>query len=226
MVTTANRKQAVDRENMVAHVAERGVTDSRVLGALRSVPRHEFVSADAAPEAYGDFPLPIGSGQTISQPLMVGLMTQSLELTGSEIALEIGTGSGYQTAILATLCRMVVTVERYESLSQEARERLQKSGGFKNIRYAVGDGTEGYAPLAPYDAIIVTAGAPQIIPPPLIAQLKRGGRMVIPLGTPRIQELTVVRKRENGTIDRSGQGDCMFVPLIGKYGWDLEDLDI
>lgn len=220
-----DQKQAIERDNMVAQVADRGVTDSRVLEALRLVPRHEFVSADAAPDAYGDFPLPIGSGQTISQPLMVGLMTQLLELTGEETVLEIGTGSGYQTALLARLCRIVATVERYESLSQTARKRLQQIGGVENVRYTVGDGTEGYPPLAPYDAIIVTAGAPEIVPPPLISQLARGGRLVIPLGSPRVQELTTMRKRQDGSLDRVGYGDCMFVPLIGKYGWDREAID-
>lgn len=219
-----NAEHLAQREAMAAQLAQRGVTDPRVLEALRRVPRHRFVSEQSAPEAYGDFPLPIGEGQTISQPLMVGLMTQLLELNGSERVLEVGTGSGYQTAVLAQLCREVVTVERHEALSREAQTRLQAIG-IVNVQYVLGDGTEGYASLAPYDAILVTAGAPQIVPPPLLTELAPGGRLVIPLGSPRSQELTVLRKRLNGTLERRTHGDCLFVPLIGKYGWDAEALE-
>jgi protein-L-isoaspartate(D-aspartate) O-methyltransferase len=189
------------------------------------VPRHWFVPDACESEAYGDFPLPIGAGQTISQPLMVGVMTELLRLKGSERVLEIGTGSGYQTAVLTTLAREVITIERHASLSLEAGRRLDALG-CKNVTRVIGDGTEGYPANAPYDAIIVTAGAPQIVPPPLVAQLAANGRLVIPLGGPRSQELTVLVKDLHGQVRRTFCGDCLFVPLIGKFGWDrvaLED---
>lgn len=212
------------REAMVTQIAQRGVSDPRVLNALRAVPRHRFVSAQSVPEAYGDFPLPINAGQTISQPLMVGLMTQLLRLTGSECVLEIGTGSGYQTAVLALLCREVVTVERHAALSHEAQTRLEALG-IRHTVYTVGDGTEGCAAMAPYEAIIVTAGAPPAIPPPLMAQLARGGRLVIPLGNHDTQALTLIFKAPDGTLERQTHGSCLFVPLIGRYGWRGDSVD-
>lgn len=215
--------QQAQWDEMVAQIAQRGVSDSRVLDALRTVPRRRFVPEANREEAFGDFPLPIGEAQTISQPLMVGLMTQLAALTGRERVLEVGTGSGYQTAILARLTAQVVTVERHPSLLEEARRRLTEMG-YGNIVCIEGDGTEGYAPLAPYDVILVTAGAPQTVPPPLLAQLALGGRLVIPLGSPDTQALTVVHKpRDDGALEYMAHGDCLFVPLIGKYGWQAED---
>lgn len=203
---------------MITLAAERGVTDPRVLDALRAIPRQRFVPDVNKDNAFGDFPLPIGEGQTISQPLMVGLMTQMLGLAGQERVLEIGTGSGYQTAILSRLAAEIVTIERHHSLSQQARQRLNALG-YCNIVCVEGDGTEGYVPLAPYDAILVTAGAPETVPPPLTAQLAPGGRLVIPLGSSDGQVLTVVHKRSNGSLERVSHGECLFVPLIGKHGW-------
>ena len=204
---------------MVTQAAQRGVSDPRVLEALGAVPRQHFVPEASRGEAFGDFPLPIGESQTISQPLMVGLMTQLLALAGGDRVLEIGTGSGYQTAILTRLAAQVVTVERHPSLSRDARARLAGMG-YENIVCVEGDGTEGYAPAAPYDAILVTAGAPETVPPPLVAQLARGGRLVIPLGGPDAQVLTVIRKRPDDSLERTSHGDCLFVPLIGRHGWD------
>jgi len=211
--------QKAQWEEMVTQAAQRGVDDARVLEALRAVPRQRFVPNVNQGDAFCDFPLPIGEGQTISQPLMVGLMTQLLALAGRERVLEIGTGSGYQTAILARLAALVVTVERHPSLSREACERLEGMG-YRNVACIVGDGTEGHALMAPYDAILVTAGAPEIVPPPLLAQLAVGGRLVIPLGRQHSQELTAFQKRADGSLERRLHGGCLFVPLIGKYGWD------
>jgi len=210
--------QKAQWEEVVAQAAQRGVRDARVLEALRAVPRQRFVPDVNRGDAFGDFPLPIGEGQTISQPLMVGLMTQLLALTGRERVLEIGTGSGYQAAILARLAANVVSVERHPSLSQEAQGRLAAMG-LGNVACVVGDGTEGYAPAAPYDAILVTAGGRETVPPPLLAQIAPGGRLVIPLGSAHLQELTVFHRRPDGTFERQTHGDCSFVPLIGKHGW-------
>lgn len=211
--------QRAQWEEMVTLAAQRGVQDPRVLDALRAVPRHRFVPEANQKDAFGDFPLPIGEAQTISQPLIVGLMTQLLALTGRERVLEIGTGSGYQTAILARLAAEVVTVERHKSLSWEAQGRLEKMG-CRNVVCVVGDGTEGYAALAPYDAILVTAGGRETVPPPLLAQLASGGWLVIPLGSAHSQELTVLHRRPDGSLERRAHGDCLFVPLIGKHGWE------
>ncbi len=208
-------------EEMVTLVAQRGVHDPRVLEALRAVPRHRFVPDVSSGDAFGDFPLPIGEAQTISQPLIVGLMTQLLALTGRERVLEIGTGSGYQTAILARLAAEVVTVERYASLSWEAQRRLTEMG-CGNVICVIGDGTEGCAARAPYDAVLVTAGAREDVPPPLLAQLAAGGRLVIPLGDAHSQELTVLHRQPDGTTERRDHGNCAFVPLIGKHGWEEE----
>lgn len=205
-------------DEMVTQIARRGVSDPRILDALRTVPRQQFVPDADKNNAFGDFPLPIGEAQTISQPLMVGLMTQLLALTGRERVLEIGTGSGYQTAILARLAAQVVTVERHPSLSREARERLATLG-YENVVCVEGDGTEGYPPQAPYDAILVTAGAPQEVPPPLTAQLAPGGCLVIPLGSPDAQVLTLIHKLPDGSLKYTAHGDCLFVPLIGRHGW-------
>lgn len=205
------------REWMVARQLEpRGIRDPLVLNAFREVMRHEFVPGDNLREAYGDHPVPIGEGQTISQPYMVALMTQCLELTGNEKVLEIGTGSGYQAAVLSRLANQVYTVERVASLAERATGLLKKLG-HDNVEVKVGDGTLGWPEYAPYDGIIVTAGSPDI-PPPLIEQLAEGGRLVIPVGGSWSQSLAVLEKR-GGEILRKDVCGCVFVPLIGKHGW-------
>lgn len=197
----------------------RGIVDERVLDAFRKVPRHSFVSDRNLFNAYGDFPLPVGEGQTISQPYIVALMTQILNLKVNSKVLEIGTGSGYQTSILAELAGGVYSVERIDVLAERARLRLEESG-YKNVRVKVGDGTEGWDEFAPYDGIIVTAGAPAI-PAPLVEQLAEGGRMVIPVGDTFSQMLKVV-KRSAGEVITEDISGCVFVPLIGRYGWRKE----
>lgn len=194
----------------------RDITDKRVLEAFLKVPRHKFISQSEQNSAYGDFPLPIGCGQTISQPYMVACMTQCLGLEGNEKVLEIGTGSGYQAAILAELAKKVYTVERIESLSANAKSALLESG-YKNIYFKVGDGTLGWKESAPFDGIIVTAGAPEV-PQPLLDQLGENGRFVIPIGENLSQVLTVFEKK-NGKVKKAEVCGCMFVPLIGKKGW-------
>lgn len=194
----------------------RGIHDERVLNAFRKVPRHKFVFYENLVNAYGDYPLPVGEGQTISQPYMVALMTQCLELKGEEKVLEIGTGSGYQAAILGELAKIVYSVERITVLAERTKVTLDALG-YTNIKIKVGDGTEGWDEFAPYDGIIVTAGAP-FIPSPLPAQLAEDGRMVIPIGDAFSQVLTLVKKKE-GRITQEEICGCVFVPLIGKYGW-------
>jgi protein-L-isoaspartate(D-aspartate) O-methyltransferase len=194
----------------------RGIRAERVLDAFRRVPRHLFVPADLRAAAYDDSALPIGAGQTISQPYMVAIMTELLQLKGEEKVLEVGTGSGYQAAILAELCQKVYTVERLPALSTRAKNILDQLN-YSNIEYVIGDGTAGHPPGAPYNGIIVTAGCPDI-PQPLVDQLAEGGRLVIPVGERYLQTLTVVTK-EKGIIRSEGSIGCVFVPLIGKYGW-------
>ena len=205
------------REAMVANQIEtRNVRDPRVLAAMRAVPRHLFVPAYQAGSAYRDSPLPIGQGQTISQPYIVALMSEMLELEGDERVLEIGTGSGYQAAILAQLAAEVISVERFASLAQEARERLA-AVGIDRVRVEVGDGSLGWPAEAPYDAIIVTAASPEV-PPPLEAQLAEGGRLVVPAGQRYTQSLVRVR-RVGGRLKRETTIGVAFVPLIGEHGW-------
>lgn len=194
----------------------RGIVDEKVLAAAKKIPRHLFVPGKGLETAYGDHPLPVGEGQTISQPYMVALMTQCLEIKGGERVLEIGTGSGYQAAILAEIAGEVFSVERFETLAQKAQSLLD-SLGYKNIKIKVGDGTEGWDEFSPYDRIIVTAGTPSV-PEPLIAQLADGGRMVAPVGGAFGQELLLVRKTA-GEISQKFICGCTFVPLVGKYGW-------
>ncbi len=206
------------REQMVRdQFVTRGITDQRVLAAFYKVEREKFVPSEVRNNAYQDFPLSIGKAQTISQPYMVALMTQSLELKGDEKILEIGTGSGYQTAILAELTRKVYSVERIRTLAERARKLLEKLG-YSNIKILLSDGTLGWKESSLYDRILVTAGAREI-PQPLVDQLREGGVMVIPVGNSHSQDLEVVRKRKNHikivTVEK-----CVFVPLIGKYGWD------
>ncbi|MGH7754275.1 MAG: protein-L-isoaspartate(D-aspartate) O-methyltransferase, partial [Gemmatimonadales bacterium] len=180
------------------------------------VPRHEFVLPEHIAEAYEDHPLPIGEGQTISQPYMVAVMTEALRLTGRETLLEVGTGSGYQTAILARLARHVYTIEKYASLSAAAQQRLQRLGTV-NVTFLVGDGSQGYPDAAPYEAILVTAAAPDV-PWTLTDQLAENGRLVIPVGEMQSQELVLVWKHD-AQLARRTLNCCRFVPLTGKYGW-------
>lgn len=203
---------------MVAEQVEsREVRDPRVLEAMRRVPRHLFVPERLRDYAYEDRPQPIGAHQTISQPLMVGLMTELLHLWGDESVLEIGTGSGYQTAILAELASKVTSIERHENLSNRARGLLDHLG-YSNVDIHVGDGTLGYPRDAPYDRIIVTAGSPSI-PQPLVDQLANDGRMVIPVGGSEVQMLKILHKDSEGTVSTDDYGECLFVPLIGDFGW-------
>ncbi len=194
----------------------RGITDARVLEAFREVERHEFVPEDVRKSAYEDHPLPIGEDQTISQPYMVALMTGCLRLKGDEKILEIGTGSGYQSAILSALAKKVYSLERIASLAERAEGRL-KSLGYSNVTCGVGDGTLGWKEHAPYDGIIVTAAAPKI-PDAYTGQLAAGGRLVIPLGSSFSQVLTVIEKTPGGLTTSEICG-CVFVPLLGKEGW-------
>jgi protein-L-isoaspartate(D-aspartate) O-methyltransferase len=205
------------RERMVTvQIAGRGIRDPRVLAAMRDVPRHLFVPESAQDQAYEDRPLPIGEGQTISQPYMVAAMSAALEAGPSHRVLEIGTGSGYQAAILGRLVGLVVTVERRTALAARARATLA-SLGFENVTVVVGDGSIGYPPQAPYDRILVTAGAPAV-PETLTDQLADRGRLVIPVGSEGYQRLMIVDRQGERLSDREGEG-CVFVPLIGAYGW-------
>jgi protein-L-isoaspartate(D-aspartate) O-methyltransferase len=199
------------------HLVRRGVRDHRVLAAMRDAPRHLFVDDALRDRAYGDHPLPIGEGQTISQPFIVGLMTELLQLGGTEKVLEVGTGSGYQAAVLARLARRVCTIERLPQLASRARALLEGLG-LANVWVRVGNGSLGWPDEAPFDRIVVTAGGPGI-PPPLFEQLAEGGRMVLPVGDVAEQTLTVVEKTD-GRMRTSLHGACAFVKLVGKYGWD------
>jgi len=194
----------------------RGIKDERVLKAFLKVPRHKFVLPEDVEEAYEDHPLPIGFGQTISQPFMVATMTEALNLRGDEIALEIGAGSGYQAAILGELCKEVYAVERIPELAERAKKNLEALG-YTNVHIVVGDGTLGLPEHAPYDAIVVSAAAPDI-PPTLIEQLADGGRLVIPVGSQYSQMLIRVTKT-GSKVDYEEICPCVFVPLVGEYGW-------
>ncbi|MBU1044396.1 MAG: protein-L-isoaspartate(D-aspartate) O-methyltransferase [Candidatus Omnitrophica bacterium] len=198
----------------------RGIKNERVLAVFSELPRHEFVAVELINSAYDDCPLPIGAGQTISQPYMVALMTELLEFKGNETVLELGTGSGYQTAILAALVKQVYTIERIEHLSVQAQARF-KLMGINNIRAYIGDGTLGLAQFQPYDAIIATAAAPQV-PMPLLEQLKDNGKLIIPIGDKSLQTLTLFEKKNN-QIFKTGKCGCVFVPLIGEKGWQSDD---
>ncbi len=199
-----------------SQIVARGVRDPRVLDALRAVPRHLFVPSWEQAGAYDDRPLPIGEGQTISQPYIVALMTAALAARETDRVLEVGTGSGYQTAILARLAREVITIERRAALAAGA-ERVLRELGVSNVRVIVGDGSEGYAEQAPYNRILVTAGAPAV-PESLEAQLADGGRLVIPVGSAGHQVLTVIDRHGAEFVQHEGEG-CVFVPLIGRHGW-------
>lgn len=208
---------ARDRLRMVLEQLEpRGIRDERLLAAMREIPRHSFVPPSLVHQAYADAPLPIGEGQTISQPFIVAEMTQLLKLTGAEKVLEIGTGSGYQTAVLSRLSREVVSVELIPGLSARARKILGELG-MTNVVFRVGDGSLGAPEDAPFDRVIVTAASPDV-PAPLFEQLVEGGVMVIPLGGRWEQDLCVVRK-ESGTLQKEMMGGCRFVPLLGRWGF-------
>ncbi len=212
----------ISRKRMVQEqVINRGITNQRLIEALLKIPRHLFVQEAMAAQAYSDGPLPIGEKQTISQPYMVALMTEQLELTGNEHVLEIGTGSGYQTAILASLARRVYTIERIRPLAMQARKVLDALH-LLNVNIKVGDGTLGWPEEAPFDAIIVTAGAPAV-PETLAAQLTPGGRLVIPVGSEANQTLLRIRKLPDGTLTQETSVACRFVPLIGQQGWQSGD---
>ena len=205
------------RERMVEEqLVSRGISDLAVLAAMSRIERHRFVAEPLQVRAYDDKPLPIGERQTISQPYMVGLMTQALELRGGERVLEIGTGCGYQTAVLAEISATVYTIERLGVLATAARTTLE-SCGYTNVVMRVGDGSLGWAEEGPFDAIVVTAGTPQI-PPPLVAQLRPGASIVFPIGEEELQTLVRIRKEEQG-LHEEYFGDCRFVKLVGRYGW-------
>ncbi|MDO8682657.1 MAG: protein-L-isoaspartate(D-aspartate) O-methyltransferase [Armatimonadota bacterium] len=214
---------ARQREEMVQEIIRGGgAADPRVLAAMRKVPRHEFVPQEYLAYAYDNRPLPIGERQTISQPLMVAMMTEALDIDPDSRILEIGTGSGYQTALLAELSAKVYSIERYETLATRARETLA-SLGYTNVEVLVADGSQGYPERSPYNRILVTAGAPTV-PDLLIEQLRIGGKMVIPVGDFSYQALTLVEKTDRGASYREITG-CVFVPLIGKYGWRPEETE-
>jgi len=197
----------------------REIKDPRVIAAMKKVPRHLFVEEALQNQAYNDRPLPIGEKQTISQPYMVALMTEALTLNGKEKVLEIGSGSGYQTAILAELAQEVFSVERIRTLAVRARKILYELGYF-NVEIKIFDGTFGWVEKSPFDAIMVTAGSPDI-PQPLYEQLSMGGRLVIPIGDENIQDLFRITKTEGG-MKKEDLGGCRFVKLVGKYGWEEE----
>lgn len=213
---------AIARKRMVeTQLVARGIKDRRVIDAMLKVPRHRFVEEAMGAQAYSDSPLPIGEKQTISQPYMVALMTEFLELKGSEKVLEIGTGSGYQAAILATLADRVYTVERIRPLALQAR-RVLDSLGLLNVSLKITDGTTGWEEEAPFDAIMVTAGAPDI-PQQYVDQLKVGGRLVIPVGNQVDQVLVQGVKLPDGTLEKRLTVGCRFVRLIGVHGWGEEN---
>jgi protein-L-isoaspartate(D-aspartate) O-methyltransferase len=202
---------------MVSEQLERrGIRDPRVLDAMRNVPRHLFVPPERQASAYDDQALSIGDGQTISQPYMVAIMTEALSVPAGARILEIGTGSGYQAAILAVLAREVITIERRPGLADAAGRRLA-SLGFTNVTVVVADGSVGYPGAAPYDAVLATAGAPQV-PASLRTQLADGARLVVPVGSAFHQDLVVIERRGETFVESRGEG-CVFVPLVGREGW-------
>jgi protein-L-isoaspartate(D-aspartate) O-methyltransferase len=209
------------RELMVkTQLVPRGIRDTRVLDVMRRVPRHLFVDSSLQPDAYEDMALPIGEGQTISQPYMVARMTELLELKGDERVLEIGTGSGYQAAVLSELAREIYTIERVASLGERAIERF-RALYYANVHVKIGDGTLGWPEKSPFDRIVVTAASPKI-PDPLMVQLSVGGILLAPVGSRYSQELLKVRKTDQG-ISEEYHTPCVFVPLIGEHGWKEND---
>jgi protein-L-isoaspartate(D-aspartate) O-methyltransferase len=217
-MTGQDRWEEARRSMVELQIASRGVHDERVLSAMRSVPRHLFVPPSYRDAAYNDCPLPIGRGQTISQPYIVAVMTELLQLRPEDRVLEIGGGSGYQAAILGTIVREVISIERIPDVAEMAKENLSEAG-ITNVTIVIGDGTLGYPAEAPYDAILITAAAPEV-PPPLIEQLAEGGRLVAPVGSRDLQELVRCTKRE-GKVSREHFGGVVFVPLLGQHGWQV-----
>lgn len=215
--TRRQRDYAAAREAMVRdQLQRRGITDTRVLQAMREVPRHLFVPPERRRDAYSDRPLPIGEEQTISQPYMVAVMLQSLALPGNARVLEVGTGSGYQAAVLSRLATQVYTMEYFPTLAEQARAVLERLG-YTNVQVIVGDGSVGLPQYAPYDGIVVPAAAPRV-PQPLLEQLEAGGRLVIPVGEATAQELLIVTRQGN-TYTQERSVPCRFVPLLGQEGW-------
>jgi len=206
------RRKMVDQQ-----LIRRGIRDQAVLEALRQTPRHLFVDEAQAAQAYGDSPLPIGYGQTISQPYIVALMLEALEISPEDRVLEVGSGSGYQTALLAFLAAEVYAVERLEPIFLKGRENLARLD-FDNVHLKLDDGTLGWPEMAPFEAIVVAAGGPRL-PQPLIEQLAPGGRLIVPVGPDKSQKLTLVKKDRAGDFSRSAVGDCRFVALVGRHGW-------
>jgi protein-L-isoaspartate(D-aspartate) O-methyltransferase len=219
-ITMYTLKPEIAGERLIKKLREKGITDETVLDAFRKVPRHLFVDKMLYAQAYDDNALPIGSGQTISQPYVVALMTQLLKINRDDKILEIGTGSGFQTAVLAQYSRRVYTIERQRDMAASALKRL-RAMGYENIVFKTGDGSRGWTQHAPFDRIIVTAGAPAL-PEELVEQLAVGGRMVIPTGDRQVQELEVFEKHADG-VEKSKAGSVVFVPLIGEKGWSDPD---
>ncbi|MBI4633248.1 MAG: protein-L-isoaspartate(D-aspartate) O-methyltransferase [Deltaproteobacteria bacterium] len=219
-VRTVDRFKKIRMKMVDSQIRARGVSDSRVLAAMEKIPRHIFVDAGLTEQAYNDSPLPIDERQTISQPYIVALMTEALRLKGKEKVLEIGTGSGYQTAILAELAASVFSIERIASLAGKARRTLDYLN-YYNVAIRVGDGTYGWREESPFDAIIVAAGAPDI-PRILVEQLDVGGRLVLPVGNRSTQELIRITRLSDDVNDvkKEQLGGCRFVNLIGEYGWE------
>jgi len=215
--TIAGQDFEAERRDMVARqIRDRGIRSDRVLEAMATVPRHLFVAGELVRRAYADEPLPIGEGQTISQPFMVAAMAEALGLEGSERVLEVGCGSGYQAAVLSRLAGQVIAIETRPALAALARERLASLGS-ANVTVVEGDGSAGWPAGAPYDAILVTAAAPEV-PQPLVDQLAENGRLVIPVGGSNHQELLRIVKRD-GKLTEQSLYSCRFVPLLGRYGW-------
>jgi len=204
------------RTELVETLRGKGIRDMAVLAAIQQVPRHAFVPESVRHRAYEDCPLPIGNGQTISQPLVQAMYLQALQLTGYEKVLEVGTGSGYQTALLGVLASMVFSVERHRALADTARAALEEIE-IRNVTVLVGDGTLGWSAFAPYDAILVAAASPEV-PAPLLEQLAEGGRLVVPLGDRENQELTLIT-RNGDDFRRESLGGVRFVPLVGQHGF-------
>ena len=206
-----------ERQRMVeTQLLQRGIRDERVLGAISRIPRHEFVPEEYRGQAYEDHPIPIAEGQTISQPFIVAVSLQALSLQGTESVLEVGTGSGYQTALLAVLACSVFSIERHVSLARDAATILAPLG-LNNVRVTVGDGSQGWREFAPFDAMLISAAAPSV-PRSLLEQLSESGRIVIPVGPPQAQELQLVRKHEGRLSVEKIEG-CRFVPLVGAEGY-------
>jgi protein-L-isoaspartate(D-aspartate) O-methyltransferase len=211
---------AQQRAEMVdAQLRRRGIYDERVLHAMETVPRHEFVPWQLQREAYRDSPVPIGEGQTISQPYIVGHMLQALQLGSQDKVLEVGTGTGYEAAVMSRIVQEVYTIERFASLAEAAKKSFDRLG-YTNIHVLVGDGSRGYPEAAPYDAIIVAAAAPRV-PEALLEQLGDGGRMIIPVGPSDLQQLFLVSKHD-GNIKKRSLDACRFVPLVGEHGYAEE----